>query len=67
MMTRTIKLQALYTQGKWESIPRKYPKLTLTGKWLQDAGFYPYKKITVAVENGRLVIIPSEDPTTLTK
>ena len=66
-MTRNITLQALYTQGKWESIPKKYPKLTLTGKWLQEAGFYPYKKISVSVENGRLIITPAENPTILTK
>ena len=66
-MTRTIKLQALYTQGKWDTMPRKYPKLTLTGKWLQEAGFYPYKTTSVAVEKGRIVITSSEELTGVTK
>ena len=32
------------------------PKLTLSGNWLQKAGFLPYEIIYVKVEEGRLVI-----------
>jgi hypothetical protein len=55
-MTRTLKLQPQYVIGKWDKSPRQYPKLTISGKWLQDAGFQPYTLIQVQVEKGRLVI-----------
>jgi hypothetical protein len=57
-MTRILKLQPNY-------VPRSSnrstgftirPKLTLSGKWLEEAGFLPSTLINVEVENGRLVI-----------
>ena len=59
-MTRIIKLQPNYRQGKYASMPKVVPKLTLTGKWLQEAGFHPSKLINVAVSNGKLVITSVE-------
>jgi cell division inhibitor SulA len=59
-MTRIIKLQPVYKESKWN--PTKIvPKLTLSGNWLQNAGFLPHKIIYVTVEKGRLVIT-SEAP-----
>ena len=55
-MTRIIKLQPEYRQGKYARNSRKVPKLTLCGNWLLNAGFLPHKKITVEVFEGRLVI-----------
>ena len=60
MTTRIIKLQPQYRQGKYDRTPKKVPKLTLCGNWLQEAGFQPSKMIKVAVENGRLVITAIE-------
>jgi hypothetical protein len=57
-MTRILKLQPNY-------VPRSSnrstgftirPKLTLSGKWLEEAGFLPSTLINVEVENGRLII-----------
>jgi hypothetical protein len=55
-MTRIIKLQTVYRDQKWTRQIKKVPKLTLSGNWLQNAGFLPHKKIYVTVEEGRLVI-----------
>ncbi len=55
IMTRKIKLQPHYVTLKWRET-KVVPKLTLSGKWLQTAGFLPNKTIYVKVENGRLVI-----------
>ena len=59
-MTRIIKLQPNYRQGKYAHMPKVVPKLTLTGNWLQEAGFHPSKLIQVAVSNGKLVITSVE-------
>jgi hypothetical protein len=59
-MNRTIRLQPHYVSGKWDKLPRQYPKLTIAGKWFQDAGFHPYTLIQVQVEKGRLVITSKE-------
>ncbi|HCY41789.1 MAG TPA: type I addiction module toxin, SymE family [Prolixibacteraceae bacterium] len=59
-MTRIIKLQPHYRQGKWDMKPKVVPKLTLQGNWLQDAGFQPSKLIKVAVSDGKLVITSVE-------
>ena len=55
-MTRIIKLQSVYRDQKWTRQIKKVPKLTLSGNWLQNAGFLPHKKIIVEVFEGRLVI-----------
>ena len=33
-----------------------YPKCTLAGKWLQEAGFEIGEQVTVRVEEGQLVV-----------
>ena len=58
-MTRIIKLQPHYVTLKWRET-KVVPKLTLSGKWLENAGFQPHKKIYVKVEDGRLVITSYE-------
>lgn len=59
-MTRIIKLQPMFRQGKYDSAPKTVPKLTLSGNWLQKAGFKPSKLIRVAVSDGKLVITSVE-------
>jgi hypothetical protein len=60
-MTRIIKLQPNYVasnnRGTGYTIR---PKLTLSGKWLEEAGFSHSTFINVEVENGRLVITSKE-------
>ena len=55
-MIRTFTLQPVYVSGKWDKYPKKYPKLTISGKWLQDSGFDPNTLIRVQVEYKRLII-----------
>jgi len=55
-MTRTFKLQPQYVSKKYTHDIKIIPKLTLSGNWLQKAGFLPNKIIYVKVEEGRLVI-----------
>ena len=60
-MTRVIKLQPNYVASNNRSTGFSIrPKLTLSGKWLQEAGFSHSTFINVEVENGRLVIISKE-------
>ena len=60
-MTRVIKLQA-----NWVPKPKSYksfvkrPKLTLSGKWMEEAGFLPSTLINVEVQFGKLVITSKE-------
>ena len=55
-MTRKFKLQPQYVSRKYTRDIKIIPKLTLSGNWLQKAGFLPYQIIYVKVEEGRLVI-----------
>ena len=55
-MTRKFKLQPQYVSRKYTRDIKIIPKLTLSGNWLQKAGFLPYEIINVKVEEGRLVI-----------
>jgi hypothetical protein len=56
-MTRTIKIAENYTPSSNRSTGFTIrPKLTLSGKWLEEAGFLPSNHIEVEVEEGRLII-----------
>ena len=33
-----------------------YPKCTLAGKWLRDAGFEIGEQVTVRIEEGKLIV-----------
>ena len=56
-MTKVIKLQPVYRQGKHEAMPRIVPKLTIQGNWLKEAGFKVADVVHVRVENGKLTIV----------
>jgi len=60
-MTRKFKLQPQHVSLKYRR-EKVVPKLTLSGKWLETAGFLPNEIIYVKVEKGRL-IITSYQPT----
>lgn len=55
-MTRTIKLQPVYRQNRWEPTPRILPKLVLSGEWFKEAGFNVADVVNVQVEKGVLTI-----------
>ncbi len=59
-MTRIIKLQPEYRQGKYDRVARKVPSLKLSGNWLLEAGFHPSRLVRVVVEDNRLVITSVE-------
>ena len=60
-MTRIIKLQPNYVANSNRSTGFTIrPKLTLSGKWLEEAGFMPSTLINVEVQNGRLIITSKE-------
>ena len=54
-MTRKFKLQPQHVSLKYRR-EKVVPKLILSGKWLETAGFLPNEIIYVEVEEGRLVI-----------
>jgi cell division inhibitor SulA len=55
-MTRVIKLQPEYRQNRYKHT-HIVPKLTLSGKWLQEAGFEPENVVRVIVTDGKLTIV----------
>ena len=58
-MTKIIKLQPMYREHK-HNRTQIVPKLTMSGKWLAQAGFHPSKLIHVEVQNNRLIITSIE-------
>jgi len=60
-MTRIIKLQANYVpKNDFKRTFAIRPKLTLSGKWMEEAGFLPSTLINVEVQFGKLVITSKE-------
>ena len=60
-MTRTIKMQANYVaRHDYKRTFAIRPKLTLSGKWMEEAGFLPSTLINVEVQFGKLVITSKE-------
>ena len=57
-MTKTVKLQPKYVQrtGCNRRLHSIRPKLTITGKWLEEAGFLPSAFINIENEFGKLII-----------
>ncbi|MFA7491825.1 MAG: SymE family type I addiction module toxin [Mariniphaga sp.] len=56
-MERKLKIQAHYRpNGKYDRTFHIIPKLILSGKWLQDAGFSPESEVQVTCQNGQLII-----------
>jgi toxic protein SymE len=55
---RECDYKAAHNRGKYERlIP--VPHIRLMGKWLQQAGFEPWSRVCVQVEDGRLIITPA--------
>jgi hypothetical protein len=62
MKNKTLKIQPQYTRHNRYSQPRKYPKIILSGRWLENAGFYPYNRVNLHVETDRIIITPIFPP-----
>lgn len=41
------------------TLPLPVPRIRLTGRWLEQAGFKPHSRVCVQVEEGRLIITPA--------
>lgn len=54
-MERQLKISSLFSRRKWIK-HSKSPKITLSGKWLQEAGFNIGDPVKVRVENNQLII-----------
>ena len=60
-MERILKLQPNYRPvGKYNRNMKVVPKLTLTGKWLEAAGFRPSMLVHVECRENQLVITLAE-------
>lgn len=54
-MTRQLKISSLFSMRKWMKHSVS-PKITLSGKWLKDAGFNIGEPVKVQVINNQLII-----------
>lgn len=61
-MKKTVKLQPMFVQhtGCNRRLTSIRPKLTLSGKWLEEAGFLPSALIDVEVQFGKMIITSKE-------
>lgn len=56
-MERKFKLQSHYRRnGKFDRNYHVVPKLTLSGKWLNEAGFAPESDVQVECLDNKLII-----------
>ena len=55
MKTRVIKIQPKYTPRDYDR-SRKVPMLTLSGVWLEQAGFNIHEHVQIEVSENQLLI-----------
>ena len=57
MEKRKIKIQPRYKSSPNRYSPEKVvPELRISGKWLENSGFHPNRKVSITVEFGKLII-----------
>lgn len=56
--TRSLKISSQFVKNLW-SKPTIKPKLTISGKWMQEAGFEIGQEVTISVSKNLLVITKS--------
>ena len=54
-MVRQLKISQLFAKRKWAKHSIS-PKITLSGKWLEEAGFKIGEPVTVKVLDNQLII-----------
>ncbi|SJZ68135.1 Toxin SymE, type I toxin-antitoxin system [Chitinophaga eiseniae] len=47
-----------YRSGRAKSVTIFVPRIELSGKWLEDAGFFADEKVEVHVQNNKIIIRP---------
>ena len=57
-MSRRLKIQPKTVKTKNLPGYKIYPSIKLEGLWVQEAGFHPYKNISVVIENNSIIIKP---------
>lgn len=53
--SRTLKISSQFVKNLW-SKPTINPKLTLSGKWMEEAGFLAGEKVNIEVSQNTLII-----------
>jgi hypothetical protein len=53
--SRTLTVSSIFVKNLW-SKPTINPKLTLSGKWMQEAGFLTGEKVKIEVSQNTLII-----------
>ena len=57
MKERKLTINYLYTNGN----KKPYPFIRLQGRWLERLGFAVGNKVSVAADEGLIVIVPAKD------
>lgn len=57
MFFRKCKISALAVRPQWKKSYLK-PKITISGNWLEKAGFNIGDEITIKIENNKLILTP---------
>lgn len=58
-MVRQLTISSIFRKRKWMKNTNS-PKLTISGKWLENAGFAIGDKIKIEVKENQLVILKQE-------
>ncbi|OYX86808.1 MAG: hypothetical protein B7Y83_00270 [Flavobacteriales bacterium 32-34-25] len=53
--SRSLKISSQFVKNLWRK-PTVKPKLTLSGKWMQDAGFEIGEEVNISVSKNLLII-----------
>jgi len=53
--SRSLKISSQFVKNLW-SKPTVKPKLTLSGKWMQEAGFEIGEEVNISVSKNLLII-----------
>lgn len=54
-MTRKLKISSIFRKNKWKKHDES-PKLTISGKWFEEAGFCIGEQIQIQVLNNQIII-----------
>ncbi|MFA9191144.1 SymE family type I addiction module toxin [Flavobacterium sp. FZUC8N2.13] len=53
--SRTLKISSQFVKNLWKK-PTVKPKIILSGKWMQEAGFEIGENVTISVSKNLLII-----------
>lgn len=52
--SRKLKISSLFIRNRWSNSTK--PKLTISGDWMQKAGFEIGQEVTISVSKNQLII-----------